>query len=188
MKQSYETFPMDKAKGIRMLILDIDGVMTSGEIFIADQGEQIKAFNVRDGHGIKLLQRSGIEVAVLTGRTSQVVEHRCRELGIQYVMQGCLRKGDSVQELCEKSGIQSSACAYMGDDVIDLPAMAYCHLSFAPSDAYVAVLGKVDWVSGFAAGAGAVRQACEGLMIANEAWDEQMTRTYGVFPHESGWQ
>jgi len=188
MKQSYETFPMDQAKGIRMLILDIDGVMTSGEIFITDQGEQIKAFNVRDGHGIKLLQRSGIEVAVLTGRTSNVVEHRCRELGIQHVMQGCLRKGESIQTLCEKAGIQSSECAYMGDDVIDLPAMAYCRLSFAPSDAYVAVCKKVDWVSGFAGGAGAVRQACEGLIVANEAWDTIMTQAYGVCLHETDWQ
>jgi len=187
MKQSYETFPMDAGKDIRMLILDIDGVMTSGDIFINDQGEQLKAFHVRDGHGIKLLQRSGVDVGVLTGRTSHVVEHRCRELGIQHVIQGCLRKGDGIRTLCEQAGIKTSECAYMGDDVIDLPAMAYCKLSFAPADAYAAVKSKVDWVSGFNGGAGAVRQACEGLLIANESWDTVMTKSYGVFPHESGW-
>jgi len=188
MKKSYETFPMRAAKGIRMLILDIDGVMTAGDIFINDQGEQLKAFNVRDGHGIKLLQRAGIQVAVLTGRQSEVVTHRTRELGIEHVIQGCLRKGEGIKTLCKQAGIKPTECAYMGDDVIDLPAMAFCRLAFSPADAYSAVKTKVDWVSGFGGGAGAVRQVCEGLLLANDAWDEVITQAYGVFPHESGWQ
>ncbi len=187
MNTSYQTFPFQQSKGIRMLILDVDGVLTRGDIIINDQGEQLKAFHVRDGHGIKLLQRSGIEVAILTGRTSQVVSHRAKELGIRYIIQGALRKGEAVQALCEQSGIPSDCCAYMGDDVIDLPAMAYCRLAFTPADAHLAVSKKADWVSGCLGGQGAVRQACEGLIIANEAWDQVMTVAYGVLPEESGW-
>jgi len=182
-----QTFPMDLAKGIRMLVLDIDGVMTAGQIFITDAGEQIKAFNVRDGHGLKMLQRAGIEVAILTGRTSKVVELRAKELGIEHVIQGSLRKADGMQVLCEQAGVEASDCAYMGDDVIDLPAMRLCRLSMAPSDAYKAVQKQVDWVAACAGGAGAVRQACEGLILANGQWQDVLGEPYGVSPTESGW-
>jgi len=187
MSESYQSFPMNLGKGIRMLVLDVDGVMTAGQIFLTDQCEQIKAFNVRDGHGLKLLQRMGIEVAILTGRTSKVVEHRAKELGIQYIIQGSLRKADGIAVLCEKAGIAASDCAYMGDDVIDLPAMNLCRLSMAPIDAHLGVRHKVDWVSAHGGGAGAVRQACEGLILANGCWDDVMAKPYGVLPQESGW-
>jgi len=187
MKQSYKTFPQALAKGIRMLVLDIDGVMTAGDIVLSDQGEQLKSFNVRDGHGIKLLQRAGIEVAVLTGRRSRVVEHRCKELGIEHLIQGSLRKHEGLQKLCEEAAVAPEDCAYIGDDVIDLPAMALCRFSMAPTDAYGAVKLKVDWVSGFDGGAGAVRQACEGLLLASGHWADVMQDVYGVSPAESGW-
>jgi len=187
MKHSYQSFPMSLAKNIRMLVLDVDGVLTAGQIFLTDGGEQIKAFNVRDGHGIKLLQRIGIEVAILTGRTSKVVELRAQELGIKHLIQGSLRKADGIAVLCEKANIQASDCAYMGDDVIDLPAMALCRLNMAPFDAHQAVQSKVNWVSAYAGGSGAVRQACEGLILANDAWDDVMGSAYGVSPQESGW-
>ncbi len=188
MTTSYQTFPFQKAKGIRMFILDVDGVLTGGDIILNDDGAQLKSFHVRDGHGIKLLQRSGIEVAILTGRTSQVVAHRAKELGIRHIIQGALRKGEAIQTLCEQAGITTDCCAYMGDDVIDLPAMAYCQLALAPADAHIAVRNKADWVSGFDGGHGAVRQACEGFIIANEAWDKVMTVAYGVLPEDSGWE
>ncbi|MDQ6956343.1 MAG: HAD-IIIA family hydrolase [Mariprofundaceae bacterium] len=187
MSHSYQSFPMNLAKNIRMLVLDVDGVLTAGQIFLTDECEQIKAFNVRDGHGIKLLQRMGIEVAILTGRTSKVVEHRTQELGIKHLIQGSLRKADGIAVLCEKAGIQASDCAYMGDDVIDLPAMDVCRFSMAPADAHQGVQSKVDWVSSYTGGNGAVRQACEGLIIANNAWDEIMQTPYGVSAQESGW-
>jgi len=187
MKQSYETFPFRLAKGIRMLVLDVDGVMTRGDIMIDDRCEQMKAFNVRDGHGIKMLQRADIEVAVLTGRHSDVVAYRCKELGIRHVIQGSLRKNVGIRSLCEQAGIAAEDCAYMGDDVVDLPAMKQCRLSMTPLDGYVGIKGKVDWVSGFVGGLGAVRQACEGLILANGAWDEVMGEPYGVTPEESGW-
>ncbi|MDQ6955454.1 MAG: HAD-IIIA family hydrolase [Mariprofundaceae bacterium] len=187
MNDSYHSFPMQLGQGIRMLVLDVDGVMTAGQIFLSDACEQIKAFNVRDGHGLKLLQRTGIEVAILTGRTSKVVEHRARELGIQYIIQGSLRKADGIAVLCEKAGVSPADCAYMGDDVIDLPAMDLCRLSMAPVDAHLAVQGKVDWISAYCGGAGAVRQACEGLILANGCWHDVIAVPYGVSPQESGW-
>ncbi len=187
MSNHYQSFPMELAKGIRMLVLDVDGVLTAGQIFLTDECEQIKAFNVRDGHGIKLLQRMGIEVAILTGRTSKVVEHRAQELGIKYLIQGSLRKADGIVTLCERANIKASDCAYMGDDVIDLPAMKVCRLSMAPNDAHQGVCAKVDWVSSYNGGYGAVRQACEGLIIANGAWQDVMGTVYGVSPQDSGW-
>jgi len=187
MSNSYQSFPMKLAKGIRMLILDVDGVLTAGQIFLTDECEQIKAFNVRDGHGIKMLQRIGIEVAILTGRTSKVVEHRAKELGIKHLIQGSLRKADGIATLCKQADIQASECAYMGDDVIDLPAMSPCSLSMAPNDAHLGVQSKVDWVSGYGGGMGAVRQACEGLILANDAWNDVISSAYDLSPQESGW-
>jgi 3-deoxy-D-manno-octulosonate 8-phosphate phosphatase (KDO 8-P phosphatase) len=187
MTSIYQQFPLDLAKGIRMLILDIDGVMTAGDILITDAGEQMKAFHVRDGHGIKLLQRAGIEVAILTGRTSKVVACRAKELGIKHVIQGSLKKADGIARLCEQAGIVAADCAYMGDDVIDLPAMALCRLSMAPSDAYMGVQGKVDWVSSCQGGRGAVRQACEGLILANDMWEDVIESAYGVSASDCGW-
>lgn len=184
---SYQKFPLALAKGIRMLVLDIDGVMTAGQIFITDAGEQIKAFNVRDGHGLKMLQRAGIEVAILTGRSSKVVEYRAKELGIQYVIQGSLRKADGIDALCKQAGIDAKDCAYMGDDVIDLPAMAMCRLAMAPADAYVGVQKNTHWVSAFDGGHGAVRQACEGLILANDMWDKVIESAYDVSPQDCGW-
>lgn len=186
--KAYQSFPMALAKGIRMLVLDIDGVMTAGDVIINDAGEQTKAFNVRDGHGIKLLQRAGIEVAILTGRQSQVVAHRARELGIEHVVQGSLRKAEGLATICAASGIAAKDCAYMGDDVIDLPPMRECRFTMAPADAHIGVQSVVHWVSDFAGGHGAVRQACEGLILANGAWSAVIGEPYGLSPQECMWR
>ncbi|MES0372313.1 MAG: HAD-IIIA family hydrolase [Mariprofundaceae bacterium] len=187
MKASFNSFPAKLAEGIKMLVLDVDGVMTRGEIVMNDRGEESKAFNVRDGHGIKMLQRTGIHVAILTGRNSEVVAHRARDLGIEYVVQGSLRKADGIRTLCEQAGITADVCAYMGDDVIDLPAMSQCRLSMAPSDAYKGVLNSVDWIAGYAGGSGAVRQAAEGLILANGFWDSVVKEAYDLKPEDCGW-
>lgn len=184
---SYGRFPLEQAQGIKMLILDVDGVLTEGQIFIDDQGDETKAFNVRDGHGIKMLQRAGIQVAILTGRTSRVVEHRARELGIEHVIQGSLRKVDGIKALCGQAGISAGDCAYMGDDVVDLPAMSPCRISMAPHDAHSGVLARVDWVSAYCGGRGAVRQAAEGLILANGGWSSIVHHAYGLDPQDCGW-
>ncbi|OIP99697.1 MAG: phenylphosphate carboxylase subunit delta [Zetaproteobacteria bacterium CG2_30_46_52] len=184
---SYQTFPLDIAKGIKMLVLDVDGVLTEGHVTMTDNGDEIKNFNVRDGHGIKMLQRAGIEVAILTGRKSTVVAHRARDLGIEYVIQGSLRKADGLAELCKQSGIDASDCAYMGDDVIDLPAMRSCRLKSAPVNAHKGVLDYAMWISSYEGGNGAVRQLCEGLILANGAWDSVVADAYGLSPADCGW-
>jgi len=187
MSASFNTFPFDRCGGIAMLILDVDGVLTAGEIFMDNNGDEIKAFNVRDGHGIKMLQRTGIRIGILTGRSSKVVEKRARELGIEHVVQGSLRKADGIHILCQQAGIEPGDCAYMGDDVVDLPAMAQCRLTMAPADAHPGVLGRVDWVAGYAGGRGAVRQAAEGLILATGFWEQVVTDGYGLSPEDCGW-
>ena len=184
---SYQTFPLDVAKGIKMLVLDVDGVLTEGHVTMTDSGDEIKNFNARDGHGIKMLQRAGIEVAILTGRKSKVVAHRAADLGIQYLIQGSLRKADGLKDLCAQAGISPEDCAYMGDDVIDLPAMNQCRLKTSPINAHQSVLNKVMWISAYQGGAGAVRQLCEGLILANGGWDDIIEKAYGVTPEDSGW-
>ncbi|MDX8405447.1 MAG: HAD hydrolase family protein [Mariprofundus sp.] len=180
-------FPFTAARDIRMLVLDVDGVMTDGSIIMNGEGHELKAFNVRDGHGIKLLQRAGIEVAIITGRTSDVVSARARDLGIQWVIQGSLNKGEALTELEAMSGISAGQCAMMGDDVLDLPPMYRMVLSLAPADAHQAVLGYVDWVSDFNGGRGAIRQAAEALLIATGNWDDVIRQRYDVTPEQCGW-
>jgi 3-deoxy-D-manno-octulosonate 8-phosphate phosphatase (KDO 8-P phosphatase) len=187
MSSPHGDFPFALAEGVRLLVLDVDGVLTRGTIFIDDHGEETKGFHVRDGHGIKMLQRAGIGVAILTGRTSGVVEHRARDLGIAHVVQGSLRKSEGLDRLCAMAGIPPELCAYMGDDVVDLPAMRRCRLALAPQDAHPSVRRTAHWCASFDGGAGAVRQACEGLILAAGAWPEIVEAAYGVSPADCGW-
>jgi len=181
-------FPFEKASDIRMLILDVDGVMTDGSIIMDQHGDELKAFNVRDGHGIKMLQRSGIQVGIITGRNSAVVTARAHDLGIEFVIQGCLNKAEGLQQMERQSGISAKQCAMMGDDVLDLPPMYQCGLSLAPADAHQTVLSYVDWVSDCAGGRGAIRQAAEGFIIAAGKWDEIVKSRYDITPAASGWK
>lgn len=187
MSSAYTDFPFALANGVRLLVLDVDGVLTRGAILMDDDGRESKGFHVRDGHGIKLLQRAGIGVGILTGRSSGVVAHRAQDLGISCVVQGSLRKAEGLDQLCSMAGIGPEQCAYMGDDVVDLPAMRRCRLMLAPRDAHPSVLGTAHWRSGFDGGAGAVRQACEGLILSNGAWPQVMQAAYGLAPADCGW-
>ncbi|MDQ6992963.1 MAG: HAD-IIIA family hydrolase [Mariprofundus sp.] len=181
-------FPFEAAAHIRMLILDVDGVMTDGSIIMNGDAQELKAFNVRDGHGIKLLQRAGIEVAIITGRSSSVVAARANDLGIKQLIQGCLDKAAGLEELEKKTNIRAAECCMMGDDVLDLPPMYRMPLSFAPADAHQALLGYVDWVSDNNGGKGAIRQAAEGLIIAKGKWQEVINQRYHVSPAQCGWK
>ncbi len=179
-------FPFGEARGVRMLILDVDGVMTDGSIVMDGDGET-KAFNVRDGHGIKLMQRAGIEIAIITGRESRVVAQRAADLGIAHVLQGCLNKGEALDALLQTTGLTAQDCAMMGDDVIDLPPMRACRLALAPADAHPAVLAEANWIASHPGGRGAIRQAAEGLILARGAWEEVIGGRYGVTPAACGW-
>ncbi|MDQ6975294.1 MAG: HAD hydrolase family protein [Mariprofundaceae bacterium] len=180
-------FPFDAAKRVRMLVLDVDGVLSDGRVILLNSGEEAKSFNVRDGHGIKMLQRSGIEVALLTGRKANIVNHRAKELGICHVIQGSLNKDEGMARLCEQVKVSRDCCAYMGDDVVDLPAMQGCALSAAPADAHIGVRHRVTWVSSTAGGHGAVRELAEGLILAQGNWKKIITARYGLTAIESGW-
>jgi len=180
-------FPMQQAASIAMLVLDVDGVLTDGSITIDNHGVESKHFNVRDGHGIKLLQRAGVKVAILTGRNSEVVNFRAAELGIDYIVQGCLDKADGIRTLAGQAAVTTQHCAMMGDDIVDLPAMRLCGLTLAPSDAHYAVRGSVDWFSRHRGGAGAVRQACEGVILAHGQWKKVIEAPYGLTPESCGW-
>jgi 3-deoxy-D-manno-octulosonate 8-phosphate phosphatase (KDO 8-P phosphatase) len=184
---SFDTFPFRQASHIRMLVMDVDGVLTDGGIILDHAGQELKQFNVRDGHGIKLLQRAGIQTAILTGRTSSVVKHRARELGVGYVIQGSLNKSDGLDELVKQADVPTEVCAFIGDDVLDLPPMRRCGVSMAPADAHESVLSEADWVSAFRGGRGAVRQAAEGLIIATGSWQQVIGGPYGVSPAACGW-
>ncbi len=180
-------FPFEQAADIRMLILDVDGVMTDGSIIMDQHGDELKAFNVRDGHGIKMLQRAGISIGIITGRNSAVVAARASDLGIEYVIQGCLNKAEGLLQMEQQTGIPAKQCAMMGDDVLDLPPMYQCKLSLAPADAHQAVLSYVDWVSDSTGGRGAIRQAAEALIIAVSKWDESVKSRYEITPAACGW-
>jgi len=180
-------FPFEKASDIRMLILDVDGVMTDGSIIMDQHGDECKAFNVRDGHGIKMLQRAGIAIGIITGRSSAVVAARAADLGIEFIIQGCLNKAEGLLHMQQESGIAAKYCAMMGDDVLDLPPMYQCGLSLAPNDAHLAVRSYVDWLSDDNGGRGAIRQAAEGLILAVDKWDEIIKSRYNISPAACGW-
>ena len=147
-----------KAARICLLALDVDGVLTDGSIYYGNSGEELKAFNIRDGLGIKLLQRAGISVVIITGRQSEIVARRARELGITDVVQGREDKRTALLEICSTRGIGVEACAYMGDDLPDL--------GLPVAGAAGPVAAAADWQSELPGGRGAVREACEFILSA----------------------
>ena len=155
-----------RAKNIKLVAFDIDGVMTDGGLHYTDDGGELKTFNVQDGLGIVLLRRAGFELAIVTGRTSGVVESRASDLGISHVFQGVADKRAAMAGLLEKLALPWSACAYMGDDLIDLSVMAQCGLAMAPANARPVVKAHAHLVTEVAGGSGAVREAAEFIMAA----------------------
>jgi len=167
---------IEKIRNVRVLILDVDGVLTDGRIIISDDGQETKGFNVRDGHGLKMIKRIGIEVIFLTGRKSRVVEHRARELGVERVYQGILDKRAAFEDLVAQGGMTPGQVAYMGDDIVDLPVLRRVGFSATVSDAHDEVLKAVDLVTVNPGGRGAVREICEIIIRAQGKWDEIMAR------------
>jgi len=166
----------EKAARIRLVIFDVDGVLTDGSLFVGDDGQEYKAFNSRDGHGIKMLLKYGVEVAIITGRTSKVVEHRMANLGITHVYQGKLDKLPAYEELRGKLGISQEETAYVGDDVVDLPVMRQVGLAIAVQDAHPLVRQHSHWQTPSAGGRGAARDVCEMLMEAKGVLQRELGR------------
>lgn len=167
----------ERAARIRLVIFDVDGVLTDGSLYIDADGRELKAFHSRDGHGIKLLQGSGVKVAVITGRTSEVVEHRMTSLGVEHVYQGQQEKLPAFLDLAGRLGLEPAEIAYVGDDVVDLPIMRRVGLAIAVQDAHALVCRYAHWQTTLAGGRGAAREVCELIMAAQGSLDASM-QTY----------
>jgi 3-deoxy-D-manno-octulosonate 8-phosphate phosphatase (KDO 8-P phosphatase) len=163
---------VEKAKQLKLLILDVDGVLTDGKLFFDNQGNEYKSFHARDGHGIKLLRQTGVEVAVISGRNSNSTALRMKNLGIEHVYQGHEDKRAAFNELIEKLGITPEQAAHVGDDLLDLPVMTRVGLAIAVADANFAVKQRADWCTTLPGGHGAVREVCDFIMQAQGRFDE----------------
>ena len=158
----------ERASNIRMLVLDVDGVLTDGKLYFDHAGNEMKAFNTRDGMGMKSLQRAGIEVAIITGRTSQAVAHRMDQLGIQHVYQGREDKLDAFLNLLEITGLDAQHICFAGDDWIDLPVLLRAGLAVSVADAEDRVKQQAHWITRRNGGDGAVREICNLILAAQE--------------------
>lgn len=164
----------DKIMAVKLVVFDVDGVLTDGRIIFSNSGEETKLFDVKDGHGIKILMRMGIDVAIITARESEVVRRRARDLGINHVFQGMKDKKMALEELVKASGVTPGEMAYMGDDIIDLPVLKRVAFSAAVADAVAEVRERVDYVAQRPGGRGAARELAELILKVQGKWDEVM--------------
>ncbi|WP_380179821.1 3-deoxy-manno-octulosonate-8-phosphatase KdsC [Kalamiella sp. sgz302252] len=163
---------MARAREVKLLICDVDGVMSDGIIYQGNSGEELKAFNVRDGYGIRCLLTSGVEVAIITGRKAKLLEDRCATLGITHLYQGQSDKLLAFRELLDTLSVSPEQVAYIGDDLIDWPVMAEVGLSVTVADAHPVLLPRADYVTRIAGGRGAVREICDLILIAQDKFDK----------------
>ena len=159
---------MTEFADIRLLVMDVDGVMTDGKIIYTSDGQELKSFNIKDGIGIKRAQASGIETAIITGRTSPMVERRARELGIAHLVQGREDKLAALSDLVDQMNLSLDQVAYIGDDLPDLTAIESVRLGACPADAATEVKSKANWVSTRGGGDGCVRELCD-LLVSHKS-------------------
>ncbi len=169
----------DKARKIKLLILDVDGVMTDGSIILDNEGNEFKRFHVRDGHGIKMIQKAGIAVGIITGRKSKVVEIRAKELGIKDVYQKIFQKSAVFEKLLKKYGCKDENVAFMGDDVVDQELFKRAGLTAAPADAEESAKKWADIVSSRKGGRGAVREFVDIILKASGNWEKVSGESLG---------
>ncbi len=167
---------LERLRKIKLIVFDVDGVMTDGRLILGDDGLEYKAFNSQDGLGMKLLKASGVDLAIITGRTSNVVTKRAESTGIGYFYQGVEDKLEAFLDLSEKAGLSHEQCAFMGDDVVDLPPMRRSGLALTVPAAPALVKQYAHYVSAREAGHGAVREVCEMIMQAQGTLDAQMAQ------------
>lgn len=168
----------ERLKNIKLLLLDVDGVLTDGRIIFDSNRVESKFFNVKDGHGIKMVQRAGIEVGIISGRESLVVANRAQELGITCVYQKALDKVTPYQQILGEKGLEDSQVAFMGDDIIDIPVMRRAGFAAAPADALDYVLPYAHFVARNRGGWGAVREVCDLLLREQGVWDAVTARYF----------
>jgi len=168
------------ARPIKLVLFDVDGVLTDARLILGDDGQEYKAFNSKDGHGLKMLQRNGVAAGIITGRTSKVVEHRVRDLEIRHVYQGCKEKLPVYERLIAELGLSPTETAFVGDDVVDLPIMLRVGLAIAVQDAHALVRRHAHWVTPSPGGQGAGREVCEMLMFAQGTYTNEMQRYFSI--------
>jgi len=165
---------LSRAKLIRLIAFDVDGVMTDGGLYLSGTGEEFKRFNAQDGHGLKMLRASGVEVAIITGRQSRCVDIRAQELGVEHLYQGVEDKLSAMISLLNKLKLPRDAAAYMGDELVDLNVMRHVGLAVSVPDAPRTVREHSHYVTQRAGGHGAVREACELIMSTQGTLDAQL--------------
>lgn len=163
-----------KASQIRLVIFDVDGVLTDGSLFLGDDGQEYKAFHSKDGHGMVMLQKNGVTIGIITGRTSEVVRKRMESLGIKHVYQGQKDKLPAYEKLKQELGLSDEQIAYVGDDVVDLPVMVKVGLSIAVQDAHNLTKEHAHWITPSNGGRGAAREVCEMLMHAQGTLEDAL--------------
>ncbi len=162
---------LTRARQIKLVIFDVDGVLTDGRLYFDPQGREFKGFHARDGHGLKLLQRTGVETAVISGRKSPSVALRMESLGIRHVYQGYENKLEALKKLQQVTNVPLDHTACVGDDILDLPILCRVHLAIAVQDAHFAVKERVHWVTRTPGGFGAAREVCDLIMQAQQTFD-----------------
>ena len=166
----------ERLRAVRMVVMDVDGVLTDGGILLAADGAEMKCFNVKDGVGIKYLHRAGLLTAIITGRRSEVVARRAAELGIEEVRQGCLVKMDALREIMDGRGLKPDQVCFVGDDLPDLPLLRHVGVGVAVWDARPEVVEAADLVTKARGGQGALRELAELLLKAQDKWQDIMSR------------
>lgn len=166
----------ERARAVRLAIFDVDGVLTDGHLHYTGGGEAVKVFDVRDGLGMKMLQESGVELAIITSRKSRAVARRAADLGIEHIFQGVEEKLATFEALSTRLALQPDQCAFMGDDWVDLPVLTRCGLAISVPEAPAVVKSRVHYVTTAGGGEGAVREACELIMQAQGTFDARLAR------------
>lgn len=167
---------LDKASAIKLVVFDVDGVLTNGSLILGENGDEYKVFHAHDGLGLVMLREAGLSVAVISARSSPIVAERMAALGIEYVYQGQSDKQTAISELMNTLNVSKNETAFVGDDLIDLPAMSRAGLAIAVANAQPLVLEKADWVTGKSGGKGAVREVCEMILKAQGLLDTAYQR------------
>ena len=165
-----------RAQRIKLLLMDCDGVLTDGRLFLLPDGDELKSFNAHDGHGIKLFHRAGLKTGIISGRKSSAVERRARELGMSYLRESALDKLKVLEELLAETGLSPEQCAYVGDDLPDVPIMRRVGFAIAVADAVEETRQAAHYVTQRKGGHGAVRETVELILKAQGRWDELMKR------------
>lgn len=167
---------INKLKNIKLLILDVDGVLTDGSIIYNDNNSETKVFNVKDGLGIRLLMNAGIKLCIATGRSSNALNHRCKNLGIVHIFDNVKDKAAILDLILNQTGVSATEAAFIGDDLPDLALMKHVGFSIAVADAHETVREHADMVTAAKGGSGAVREVCEAVLKAQGAWEDIVKR------------